>query len=110
MIEAFCDRTQDGKPVTREVTCAHCQTPFVQWSIVTWIKRLIASWGDRGPVMRDAFLADGVKGWVPLHCPRCESRELAKGESAPIVYTPLHRKERKEPEPPAPGGLPWELT
>lgn len=119
MIETFCDRDRNGEVVTRFRLCPDCRVedarteegypisrigPYQQWRIFGWIRRLAAAWDltGRGDLVRNAFRQQTPEGWVPVYCPKHESRDLGRTVSVPASRTPTSVIGVDTDEPPPP--------
>src|SRR5690349_2112397 len=69
------DHPQAGQQITRETTCRRCGRTFTQAFLNP---ELLEQWL---PLSAQAQFARDVPGnWVPVFCPPCERRDLARGD------------------------------
>lgn len=65
---------EKGDPITRERKCL-CGRSYTQRLVSSRLMRLVETRGDSGFA---AFTKQIPDGYVPVHCPSCERRDLER--------------------------------
>lgn len=80
----------EGKPIARDRNC-ECGQKFTQRLLSDRFFRIVAK---RGARCLEMFEKQIPQGYVPVHCPRCERRDI--GIQARLDDTRPHYTERDE--------------